>query len=330
VFVGGVTVTNATLHNMDEIARKDVQIGDTVTVRRAGDVIPEVVGVVVERRDGSERPVVLPPDCPVCGSALVRDPDASAVRCSGGLYCAAQRKQAIRHFASRLAMDIEGLGDKLVDQLVDAGLVTSVADLYRLDAETLAGLERMGEKSAQNLVDALERSKATTLARFLFALGIREVGESTARALAVQFGDLPALREADAETLQQVPDVGPVVAQHVAAFFTEAHNREVIDALLAVGVRWEAQAPRPAVDEAAPLAGCSVVLTGTLEGMTRNEAKARLQALGAKVAGSVSKKTAFVIAGSEAGSKLARATELGVEVLDEGQFLDRLAAWEQG
>ncbi len=328
VFVGGVTVTNATLHNMDEIARKDVRIGDTVTVRRAGDVIPEVVGVVAARRDGSERPVALPPDCPVCGSALVRDSEASAVRCSGGLYCAAQRKQAIRHFASRLAMDIEGLGDKLVDQLVDAGRVTSVADLYRLDAATLAGLERMGEKSAQNLVAALERSKATTLPRFLFALGIREVGESTAGALAAHFGDLPALREADAEALQAVPDVGPVVAEHVAAFFAEPHNREVIDALRELGVRWEAQAPRPLVDEHAPLTGCSVVLTGTLESMPRNEAKARMQALGAKVAGSVSKKTAFVVAGSEPGSKLAKATELGVEVLDEAVFLERLAAWE--
>jgi DNA ligase (NAD+) len=329
VFVGGVTVTNATLHNMDEIARKDVRIGDMVTVRRAGDVIPEVVGIVAARRDGSERTVVLPPACPVCGSALTRDDEASAVRCSGGLYCAAQRKQAIRHFASRLAMDIEGLGDRLVEQLVDAGLVTSVADLYRLDAEALVGLERMGEKSAQNLVAALERSKATTLPRFLFALGIREVGESTAQALAAHFGDLPALREADAEALQQVPDVGPVVAEHVAAFFAEPHNREVIDGLRAVGVRWEAQAPRAAHDADAPLAGCSVVLTGTLEAMPRSVAKARLQALGAKVAGSVSKKTAFVVAGSEPGSKLAKATELGVEVLDEALFLERLAAWER-
>ncbi len=329
VFVGGVTVTNATLHNMDEIARKDVRIGDTVSVRRAGDVIPEIVGVVAERRDGGERAVELPPACPVCGSALVRDEEASAVRCSGGLYCPAQRKQAIRHFASRLAMDIEGLGDKLVDQLVDAGLVASVADLYRLDVEALAGLERMGEKSAQNLVAALERSKATTLPRFLFALGIREVGESTARALATQFGDLPALREADVEALQQVPDVGPVVAQHVAAFFAESHNREVIEALRALGVRWQSHEPRPAADADAPLAGSSVVLTGTLEAMPRTEAKARLQALGAKVAGSVSKKTAFVIAGSEAGSKLAKATELGVEVLDEADFLERLAIWER-
>ncbi|MDX1593456.1 MAG: NAD-dependent DNA ligase LigA [Gammaproteobacteria bacterium] len=329
VFVGGATVTNATLHNMDEIARKDVRIGDTVTVRRAGDVIPEVVGVVASRRDGSERTVEPPEECPVCASALARDEDGPAIRCTGGLVCAAQRKQAIRHFASRTAMDIEGLGDKLVDQLVEAGLVATVADLYRLDAATLAGLERMGEKSAENLVAALERSKATTLPRFLFALGIREVGESTAQALAARFGDLPALRDADAEALQRVPDVGPVVANHVVAFFAEAHNREVIDDLLAAGVCWEAQEPA-AEPEHAPLAGRTLVLTGTLESMTRADAKTRLQALGARVSGSVSKKTAFVVAGSEPGSKLDRAHELGVEVLDESAFLECLAAWEQG
>jgi DNA ligase (NAD+) len=327
VFVGGVTVTNATLHNMDEVARKDVRIGDTVSVRRAGDVIPEVVGVVAARRDGSEQPVVLPPACPVCGSALVRDAGESAVRCSGDLYCAAQRKQAIRHFASRLAMDIEGLGDKLVDQLVEAGLVTTVADLYRLDADTLAGLERMGDKSATNLVAALERSKATTLPRFLFALGIRDVGESTAAALAAYFGDLPALRAADVETLQQVADVGPVVAARVAAFFAEPHNVEVVEQLCAAGVHWTAQAPAPRA-ETLPLAGASVVLTGTLESMPRSAAKARLQALGARVSGSVSNKTAFVVAGADPGSKLARANELGVEILDEAAFLEHLAALE--
>ena len=327
VFVGGVTVTNATLHNMDEVARKDVRIGDTVSVRRAGDVIPEVVGVVAARRDGSERAVELPAACPVCGSALARDPGESAVRCSGGLYCAAQRKQAIRHFASRLAMDIEGLGDKLVDQLVEAGLVTTVADLYRLDADALAGLERMGAKSAANLVAALERSKATTLPRFLFALGIRDVGESTAAALAAHFGDLPALRAADVETLQQVADVGPVVAARVAAFFAEPHNVGVVEQLGAAGVHWTAQAPAPRTDTL-PLAGASVVLTGTLEGMPRSAAKARLQALGARVSGSVSNKTAFVVAGADPGSKLARATELGVAVLDETAFLERLATLE--
>jgi DNA ligase (NAD+) len=327
VFVGGVTVTNATLHNMDEVARKDVRIGDTVSVRRAGDVIPEVVGVVAERRDGSEQPVVLPPACPVCGSALVRDAGESAVRCSGGLYCAAQRKQAIRHFASRLALDIEGLGDKLVDQLVEAGLITTVADLYRLDADTLAGLERMGAKSAANLAAALERSKATTLPRFLFALGIRDVGESTAAALAAHFGDLPALRAADVETLQQVADVGPVVAARVAAFFAEPHNVEMVEQLHAAGVHWTAQAPAARADTL-PLAGTSVVLTGTLESMPRSAAKARLQALGARVSGSVSNKTAFVVAGTDPGSKLARATELGVAVLDETAFLERLAALE--
>jgi DNA ligase (NAD+) len=327
VFVGGVTVTNATLHNMGEVVRKGVRIGDTVIVRRAGDVIPAVVGVVAERREGGERPVELPPACPVCGSQVTRDEEESAARCSGGLYCPAQRKQAIRHFASRLAMDIEGLGDQRVDQLVDAGLVDNVADLYRLDAETLAGLERMGEKSAANLVVALERSKATTLPRFLFALGIREVGESTAVALAVHFGDLDALRDADTEALQGVPDVGPVVAARVVAFFAEPHNREVIDALLAAGVRWEPieLASRPT---ATPLEGRSVVLTGTLESMTRTEAKSRLQALGARVSGSVSKKTAFLVAGSDPGSKLGKATELDVEVLDETALLARLAEWE--
>ena len=327
VFVGGVTVTNATLHNMDEIARKDVRVGDTVTVRRAGDVIPEVVGVVAERRNGNEQAIELPSECPVCESAVTRDEEESAARCSGGLYCPAQRKQAIRHFASRLAMDIEGLGDQRVDQLVDAGLVSTIADLYRLQAESLAGLERMGEKSAGNLVAAIGQSKETTLPRFLFALGIREVGESTAAALAIHFGDLQSLRAADVEALQAVPDVGPVVAERVIAFFAEPHNREVIDALLAAGVHWQAIVPT-ARHQAPPLAGCSVVLTGTLGTMTRNDAKSRLQALGARVSGSVSKKTAFIVAGSEPGSKLAKAADLGVEMLDETTFLERLTTWE--
>ncbi len=327
VFVGGVTVTNATLHNMDEISRKDVRVGDTVTVRRAGDVIPEVVGVVAERRNGNEQAIELPSECPVCGSAVTRDEEESAARCSGGLYCPAQRKQAIRHFASRLAMDIEGLGDQRVDQLVDAGLVSTIADLYRLEAESLAGLERMGEKSAGNLVAAIGQSMKTTLPRFLFALGIREVGESTAVALAIHFGDLQSLRAADVEALQAVPDVGPVVAERVIAFFAEPHNREVIDALLAAGVQWQAITPTVR-HEAPPLAGRSVVLTGTLGTMTRNDAKTRLRGLGARVSGSVSKKTAFVVAGSEPGSKLAKAADLGVEVLDETAFLERLTIWE--
>ncbi len=331
VFVGGVTLTSATLHNMDEIARKDVRVGDTVIVRRAGDVISEVVATVAERRPPDARVVSLPPACPVCGSALARDEGESAVRCSGGLACAAQRKRAIRHFAARHAMDVEGLGDKLVDQLVDAGLVTSVADLYRLDSERLAGLERMGAKSAANLVAALERSKRDVpLARFLFALGIRDVGERTAQALAEHFGTLAALRAADLESLQAVPDVGPVVAVRVAEFFAEPHNTEVIEALLGteVGLTLEEGAATALPAEAQPLAGKSCVVTGTLESMTRDEAKRRLQRLGAKVAGSVSKKTAFVVVGAAPGSKLARAQELGVEVLEEAGFLDRLAGWE--
>jgi DNA ligase (NAD+) len=319
VFVGGVTVSNATLHNMDEVERKDVRIGDTVIVRRAGDVIPEVVGVVLSKRPHKARKVVMPNECPVCGSEIVRAEGEAVARCSGGLYCAAQRREAIKHFASRRAMDIEGLGDKLVEQLVDAGLVEHVDDLYHLTAEQLAGLERMGEKSAQNLVDALEKSKHTQLARFIFALGIREVGEATARALAGHFGSLDALMEADEEALMEVPDVGPVVAHHVATFFQQPHNREVIQALREAGVRWDESAPAKAAPR--PLAGNTYVLTGALESMTRDEAGERLMALGAKVTGSVSKKTTAVIAGEAAGSKLARAEELGVPVMDEAAFL---------
>lgn len=315
VFVGGVTVSNATLHNMDEIERKDVHIGDTVIVRRAGDVIPEVVGVVAERRPKDARPVRLPAVCPVCGSEVVRAEGEAVARCSGGLYCAAQRKEAIKHYASRRAMDIEGLGDKLVDQLVEAGLVDHVDDLYRLTPAQVASLERMGEKSAQNLIEAIDRSRQTTLERFIFALGIREVGEATARALALHFGDLAPLMQADEEALQQVPDVGPIVARHVVSFFHQPHNREVIDRLLAAGIEWEAIEVTPAGEQ--PLAGRTYVLTGTLESMTRDEAKARLMALGAKVSGSVSKKTTAVIAGAEAGSKLAKAESLGVEILSE-------------
>lgn len=315
VFVGGVTVSNATLHNMDEIERKDVHIGDTVIVRRAGDVIPEIVGVVAERRPKDARPVTMPTKCPVCGSEVVRAEGEAVARCSGGLYCAAQRKEAIKHFASRRAMDIEGLGDKLVDQLVEAGLVDHVDGLYRLTVEQVASLERMGEKSAQNLIRAIDKSRKTTLERFIYALGIREVGEATARALALHFGDLAPLMQADEEALQQVPDVGPIVARHVVSFFRQPHNREVIDKLLAAGIEWEAIEVTPAVEQ--PLAGHTYVLTGTLESMTRDEAKTRLMALGARVSGSVSKKTTAVIAGAEAGSKLAKAEALGVKILNE-------------
>jgi DNA ligase (NAD+) len=321
VFVGGVTVSNATLHNMDEVERKDVRIGDTVIVRRAGDVIPEVAAVVLSKRPAGARPVVMPTHCPVCGSEVVRVEGEAVARCSGGLYCAAQRREVIKHFASRRAMDIEGLGDKLVEQLVDAGLVDHVDGLYRLTAEQLADLERMGEKSAQNLVEALDRSRHTQLARFIFALGIREVGEATARALARHFGGLDALMQADEESLMEVPDVGPVVAHHVATFFQQPHNREVIQALREAGVHWEETEPAARKEETLPLAGNTYVLTGALESMTREEAGERLMALGAKVAGSVSKKTTAVIAGEAAGSKLAKAEKLGVPVLDEAEFL---------
>jgi DNA ligase (NAD+) len=315
VFVGGVTVSNATLHNMDEVERKDVRIGDTVIVRRAGDVIPEVVAVVAERRPEGARKVELPTHCPVCGSEVVRPEGEAVARCSGGLFCAAQRKEALKHFASRRAMDIEGLGDKLVDQLVDRELVHDPADLYALTLEQVAGLERMAEKSAQNLLNALEKSKDTTLPRFLFALGIREVGEATAQALARQFGNLQALEAADEPALQATPDVGPVVAASIAVFFRQPHNREVIDKLLAAGVHWEEGAPASAPQQL-PLAGKTFVLTGALS-RPRDEIKAELQALGAKVAGSVSKRTDYVVAGEAAGSKLDKARDLDIAVLDE-------------
>lgn len=321
VFVGGVTVSNATLHNQDEIDRKDVRIGDTVIVRRAGDVIPEVAGVVLSRRPADARTVHYPPRCPVCGAEVERPEDEADARCSGGLYCPAQRKEAIKHFAGRRAMDIEGLGDKLVEQLVDQGLIRDAADLYALSQEQLAALERMGEKSAANRVAALEQSKSTTLARFLFALGIRDVGEATAQTLAQHFGTLENLLAADMAALQQVPDVGPVVAESILTFFRQSHNREVIDKLRQAGVHW----PEVVVERGAqPLAGKTFVLTGTLESMSRDQAKERLQALGAKVAGSVSKKTDYVVAGAEAGSKLAKAEELGVPVLDEAALMKLL------
>ena len=319
VFVGGVTVTNATLHNAGEVARKDVRVGDTVIVRRAGDVIPEVVGVMLDRRPSESQPFVMPENCPVCGSQILRPEGEAVARCMGGLYCRAQRKEAIRHFASRRALDIEGLGDKLVEQLVDRERVRSPADLYALDAATLAELERMGGKSAENLVQALERSKTTTLARFLYALGIREVGETTARTLAAHFGALEPLLAADEAGLQQIPDIGPVVAAAIRAFFQEPHNREVIAGLHAAGVQWPETGVKPVA--AQPLAGKTVVLTGTLDSLSRDQAADRLRALGAKVAGSVSKKTDYVVAGRDAGSKLDKARELGVTVLDEAGLL---------
>ena len=318
VFVGGVTVTNATLHNQDEIDRKDVRIGDWVIVRRAGDVIPEVVAPVLERRSGEPPRFVLLerfPTCPVCGSHVVRGEDEAVARCTGGLFCPAQRKQALLHFASRRAMDIEGLGDKLVDQLVDAAIVKTPVDLYRLGVLALANLERMGEKSAQNLLMAIEKSRSTTLARFIFALGIRNVGEATARDLARHFGNLDALVAADVDALQQVPDVGPIVAECIAEFFAEPHNREVIEQLRAAGVHWAEGEPQGTV--AGALAGKTFVLTGTLPTLSRDEAKALIEARGGKVAGSVSKKTHYVIAGAEAGSKLDKAQALGLAILDE-------------
>jgi DNA ligase (NAD+) len=325
VFVGGVTVSNATLHNMDEVRRKDVRIGDTVVIRRAGDVIPEVVKVILERRPQDAIEVELPRNCPICNSAVEREEGEAVARCTGGLFCAAQRKEALRHFASRRALDIDGLGSKIIDQLVesDPPLVKSPADLYTLTAEQLAGLERMGEKSAENLIRAIEDSrKHATLPRFLYALGIRDVGEATAAALANHFGSLAELQSASEEQIQEVPDVGPVVAAHVYKFFQEQHNRDVIAALVK-HVHLQSQA-RKAAQGAGPLAGKTFVLTGSLDSMSRDDASDRIVALGGKVAGSVSKKTSYVVAGAEAGSKLARAQELGVAVLDEQAFLKLL------
>ena len=329
VEVGGVTVTNATLHNQDEIDRKDVRVGDTVWVRRAGDVIPEVIRVVSEHRPEGTEPFRLPERCPVCGSEATRVEGEAALRCTGGLICPAQRKQAIRHFASRRALDIEGLGEKLVDQLVERGMVSTVADVFDLTEkrDALAGLDRMGEKSADNLVAGIERARGATLDRCLFALGIRDVGEATAAALAAHFGTLRALRDAPEETLVEVPDVGPVVAASVRRFFDDSGNAAIVDALArelpelsreeTVEVRTEAPAP-------SPLAGKTIVLTGTLESMSRDDARRRLQALGAKVTGSVSKRTDFVVAGESAGSKLDKAHALGVPVIDEAGLTDLL------
>jgi len=320
VFVGGVTVSNATLHNRDEIARLDVRISDAVIVRRAGDVIPEIVKVNKSKRKKGARKFKFPSNCPVCDSAIVYEDGGVIARCSGGLHCSAQRKEHIRHFASRAAMDIEGLGNKLVEQLVDAGLVATVADLYSLTEEQLAGLERMAEKSATNLVEALDASKDTTLARFLFALGIPLIGAATAEALASRLPDLQQLLDADEATLQAIPDVGPVVAQSLRAFLGEAHNREVIAQLVAAGVTWSAPAAAVTVtDGDNPFAGKTVVLTGTLS-MARAEAKKILQAAGARVTGGVSKNTDFVIVGDNPGSKADKAEALGVPVLDDAAF----------
>ncbi|MDB5940840.1 MAG: ligA [Ramlibacter sp.] len=323
VFVGGVTVTNATLHNEDEVHRKDVRVGDTVIVRRAGDVIPEVVAVVPDRRVDGAPVFSMPRQCPVCGSEAVREEGEADYRCTGGLFCAAQRKEAILHFAQRRAMDIEGLGDKLVDQMVEAGVIRTLPDLYKLGLATLSALERMADKSAQNVLAALEKSKQATLPRFLFGLGIRHVGEATARDLARHFGKLDAIMDASVEQLLEVPDVGPVVAESIHTFFAQQHNREVVEQLRACGVTWPEGEPQARAPK--PLAGKTVVLTGTLPTLSRDEAKDLLEAAGAKVAGSVSKKTDYVVAGAEAGSKLEKAQQLGVAVLDEQGLRDLLA-----
>jgi DNA ligase (NAD+) len=316
VFVGGVTVSNATLHNMDELHRKDVRIGDTVIVRRAGDVIPEVVKVVAERRPKGAGVVKGPAKCPICGSAVVREADEAVARCTGGLFCAAQRAEALKHFVSRRAMDVDGMGAKVIEQLVALDRLKTPADIFTLSRDELVEMERMGEKSADNLLSSIERSKETTLARFLYALGIREVGEATASALASHYGKLEGIMAADEEALQQVPDVGPVVASRIHHFFGESHNREVIQKLVGAGIHWPESEPVK-VSNDGPLAGKTLVLTGTLSGMTRDEAKDRILAAGGKVTGSVSKKTDFLVAGDKAGSKLTKAQNLEIAVLNE-------------
>jgi len=318
VNVGGVTVTNATLHNQDEIKRKDIRVGDTVIVRRAGDVIPDVVRVVPEKRPENTHAYVLPDKCPDCGSDVTRVKDEAVIRCTGGLFCPAQRKQALQHFASRRAMDIDGLGEKLVEQLIDNKLVKNIADIYSISHEQWAGLERMGKKSAENMIKALEKSKSTTLANFLYALGIREVGETTAGILAQHFGNIDKLMQATEADLQKIPDIGPVAAQQIVAFFQQSHNREIIQRLQTVGVHWAAQTEPQTADS---LVGQTFVLTGTLSTMTRTQAKSRLQNLGAKVSGSVSKKTHCVVAGEKAGSKLKKAQDLGVKIIDEAGLI---------
>jgi DNA ligase (NAD+) len=320
VFVGGVTVSNATLHNADEIQRLGLKIGDTVIIRRAGDVIPQVVSVIVEQRPEDARDIVFPKTCPICDSAIEKLEDEAIARCTGGLYCAAQLKESMKHFASRKAFDIDGLGDKIIEQLVDQKLVKTPADFFKLEFMQISNLERMGEKSAANLIQSLEKCKQTTLAKFMYSLGIREVGEATAANLAAHYCELDAIKQADIESLQEVSDVGVIVAQHLVNFFAEDHNVQVIDELLAAGIQW------PKMDkvevDALPLSGQTFVLTGTLEQMDRNAAKAMLQSLGAKVAGSVSAKTSCVVAGEKAGSKLAKAEALGVKVLNEQEMMD--------
>ena len=322
VFVAGVTVSNATLHNGDEIERLDIAIGDTVVIRRAGDVIPQIIGVLHDRRPADARPIIFPKTCPVCDSAIVRIEGEAVARCTGGLFCAAQRKEALKHFVSRKAMDIDGVGGKLIEQLVDRELVHTPADLFKLDLTTLTRLERMGTKSAENALASLEKAKNTTLARFIFALGIREVGEATALNLANHFKTLEALQNADLKALQQVPDVGEVVANRILAFWHEPHNVAVVNDLIAQGVHWETVETKEVTENR--FKGKTVVLTGTLTQMGRNEARALLQDMGAKVSGSVSAKTDFVIAGDAAGSKLTKAQELGVTVLTEEEFLAQI------
>ncbi|VVC75903.1 DNA ligase [Aquicella siphonis] len=316
VHVHGVTVSNATLHNMDEIRRKDIHIGDTVIVRRAGDVIPEVVGVIKQRRPRDAKPISLPRHCPVCHSSIEHIEGEAVARCTGGLFCSAQRKETIKHFASRRAMDIEGLGDKLVEQLVDTGLIASAADVYDLTQAQLEGLERMGKKSAQNLLEQVEKSKSVTFARFLYALGIREVGEATAKSLAMHFKSLQALKAAGEEELQAIPDIGPVVAAHIAHFFHEPHNRDIISKLIKAGIHWE----ETRESRHQPLAGKTFVITGTLSTMTRDEAKDALEQRGARVSSSVSAKTSYVVVGADPGSKYDKAKELGVTILDDEAF----------
>jgi DNA ligase (NAD+) len=324
VFVGGVTVTNATLHNEDEVRRKDIHIGDTVVVRRAGDVIPEVVRVMIDKRPRDAGAFVMPTHCPVCGSAVQRLEEEAIARCTAGLYCPAQRKQALIHFASRRAMNVDGLGEKLVDQLVESGLVKTPADLYQLNVGSLAGLERMGEKSAANVAAGIAASRSTTLARFIYALGIRNVGESTARDLALHFGSMEALMDADEEALQQVSDVGPIVAQSIAQFFAEKHNREIVGRLVEAGVTYERT--QRVVREAGKLHGKTFVLTGTLPGLSRDDAKAMIEAQGGRVSGSVSKKTDYVVAGADPGSKYEKARTLGITLLEEQDLLTLLAS----
>jgi DNA ligase (NAD+) len=319
VFVGGVTVTNATLHNEDELRRKDIMIGDTVIVRRAGDVIPEVVSSLLEKRPTDARNFTMPSVCPECGSHIERPQDEAVARCTGGLFCPAQRKQAITHFSSRRAMDIEGLGEKLVEQLVDSDLVHGLDDVYKLDVLTLAKLERMAEKSAQNVVEAIAKSKQTTLARFIYALGIRNVGEATAKDLASHFGQLDKVMQADTESLLQVNDVGPIVAESILQFFMEQHNLDVIRSMREQGVHWPEHEGKQ--QQVGVLQGKTLVLTGTLPNLSRDQAQAKIEAAGGKVSGSVSKKTDYVVAGADAGSKLEKAISLGIKVLDESQLL---------